>query len=137
MSTPTPQPESYTHGLGEMIRAHRLYVGLSQYGMAAKLGYQRRQYQRIESDRDACPPGLMTKIEQLTDEFDTTVDAIIEYAKEHNGANIKVEMESSTAGGQWEWERNAAGRAAMLASGDDEIPAITITIVGKVTERTA
>lgn len=135
--TETPQPETYTNGLGEIIRAHRLYTGLSQYGMAAKLGYQRRQYQRIESDKDACPPGLLTKIEALTDEFDGTVDAIIEFSIEHDGANINVELDSSSAGGQWEWERNAAGRAAMIASGDDEIPAITITLVGKVTERSA
>ena len=137
MNDKTPQPETYAPGYGELIRAHRVYVGLSQHGMAARLNRSRRDYQRIETERDLCPPGFMTKVEAITDQFDATVDLIIAKAQQENGVKVLVTMESANAGGQWEFERNAAGRAAVIASNDPEIPPITLSIVKDDTERTA
>lgn len=119
------KPAVRTAELGELIRAHRLYVGLSQRDMADRLKFDRRDYQRIESGRNNCPVGFLSKVEALTDEFDTAVDTIIEYAIEHGGVDIKIETEG------WDWERNIAGRAAMLADADDEIPAIKLSTKGE------
>ena len=52
-------PATYTHGLGELIRAHRLYMCLSKDDMAARLKMNPRTYDRIESGQRDCPPGLL------------------------------------------------------------------------------
>ena len=122
----TPQrPADYTEGLGELIRAHRVYVGLSQRSMAARLGKDRRDYQRIENGRDACPPGLLGTVEAMSDEFDTTVEAVIGGAEASaDGLEIMVDPDP-----RWEWERNIAGRAAMLTSTDPTAPDIVLRMV--------
>ena len=122
----TPKPDDYTFGLGELIRAHRLYVGLSQRDMAERLNKDRRDYQRIENGQDACPPGLLSRIEEMTDKFDTHVDAVIEHAKHEGGVVIKLTA-ADLAPGQ-DWDRNVAGRAALYASGEPEGPPITFHI---------
>jgi transcriptional regulator with XRE-family HTH domain len=128
----TPQPADYTHGLGEIIRSHRLYTGLSQRSMADRLGKDRRDYQRIENERDACPPGLLTKVENMSDAFDQQVDAVIEAARKNGGAEILIDTAP-----RWEWERNVAGRAALLCSVDPEAPRICLTLSGNTPERSA
>ncbi|AYD82041.1 HTH DNA binding protein [Mycobacterium phage Saguaro] len=121
------KPDTYTTGLGELIRAHRLYLGLSQRDMAAKLDKDRRDYQRIEQGRDACPPGLLGRIEALTDQFDDQVETVLEVARRDGGVNIAIPADDRD--GQWTWERNVAGRAALLATAESDGPPITFTIV--------
>lgn len=132
MTAPAPrQPQEYTYGLGEIIRSHRLYTGLSQRAMADRLEKDRRDYQRIENGRDACPPGLLTTVEQMTDSFDQQVDAVIEAARRNGGVDIAIDTSP-----RWEWERNVAGRAALLCSGGiEDAPRITLTLAGKSPER--
>lgn len=114
----TPQrPADYAEGLGELIRAHRVYVGLSQRAMAARLGKDRRDYQRIENGRDACPPGLLGQVEAMSDQFDTAVDTLINHAAAEGGTEVLVDTDP-----RWEWERNVAGRAALIASTDPHEP---------------
>ena len=112
-------PESYTYGLGLAINAYRTYTGLSQRGMAEKLAMNRRTYQRIEKDEDACPPGLLDSLAAVVDKFDDDVARIIDAAAAAGGLELTVEP------GQ-EWETVAAQRALVLSA---DAP-ITLTLAG-------
>lgn len=109
---PDAVPIRSTAGLGELIRAYRLYLGLSQREMADRLGKARRDYQRIEKDQDRCPPGLITVIEALVDQFDEDVDVVLAEATLNGGADLIYTEDQ-------EWERNVAGRAAVLCVASD------------------
>ena len=126
-------PADYTHGLGELIRAHRLFIGLSQRDMAARLGKDRRDYQRIEQGRDACPPGLLGQIEELSDAFAYQVERVLDEADRRDPADgplpLLVEVDGSPGK---EWERLVAGRAAVEAT---ENHPITLTMSGNSDER--
>lgn len=126
-TTETRNPETYTHGLGEVVRAHRLYIGLSQRDMADRVGKDRRDYQRIENGRDACPPGLLTQLETLSDAFCHQVDLLIEEAERKGGLALSVTTDGSPGK---EWDRLVAGRAAVEATEDAPI---TLTVVNKPT----
>ena len=131
----TLNPETYTKGLGEIIRAHRLYIGLSQREMADRLGKDRRDYQRIENGRDACPPGLLGQVEALSDAFAHQVDTVITAAEESGGVVLEVTPDGT---GTQEWDRLVAGRA--VVEGSTPATPITLvtsstTIVGKHNER--
>lgn len=123
----TQKPETYEHGHGELVRAHRTYLGLSQREMANMLDKDRRDYQRIEIGRDACPPGLITRLETLIDVFDAHVGRIIATAEQKGTLALEVDPDQ-------EWNRAVAGRAAVLS---EDAP-ISLTIVGETpaTERT-
>ena len=115
------KPFNYTEGLGELIRSYRLYLGMSQRSMADLLCKDRRDYQRIETGRDACPPGLLSTVEALTDQFDSQVEALIDKAIKSGG--IKIDVRSDVVS---EWERIVAGRAAAVACGEPNLPSITL-----------
>lgn len=109
-----PNPPTYTHGLQETIRAHRLYMGLSKDGMAVQLKMNGRTYDRIESgDRD-CPPGLIDSINAVVSRFDDEVDAWITKAQDDP---VKVHVPNDP---RQEWQRAVLGRAAV------ESPHITL-----------
>lgn len=124
------KPATYAIGLGELIRAHRLYMGLSQRDMATRLSKDRRDYQRIENGRDACPPGMLTAVEALTDQFDSQVEAVLDILKRDGDVTVAIETEG------WDWERNVAGRAALHASAVPDGPQISFT-TAPPTERRA
>ena len=128
-TTATRRPETYTHGLGELIRAHRLYIGLSQRDMADRMGKDRRDYQRIENGRDACPPGLLGMIEELSDAFAYQVERVLDAAEAQGGLVLEVTEDGSPGK---EWERLVAGRAAVETSADAPI---TLTMSGKSKQR--
>lgn len=112
-------PETYTHGLSEIVRAARAYTGIGQRGMAEKLSMNRRDYQRIESGRDACPPGLLDSLDAVLGKFDDDVAKLTAAAEENGGLELTVE--------EWQdWERAVAGRAAVLVDGWR----ISLTLVG-------
>lgn len=125
------KPAVHTYGLGELIRAHRLFIGLSQRDMAARVGKDRRDYQRIENGRDKCPPGLLTQVEALSDAFAYQVDRVLELAERDGGLELAV-SDGDMPGEVW--DRLVAGRAAVEA--DAEAP-ITLTMSGKSDERRA
>ena len=104
----TPNPPTYTAGLGELIRAQRLYIGLIPRGMAHQLKMDRRDYQRIENGQDECPPGLLDKIAASVEEFNMRVDAIVD-AAERGGAPVRLQVSSDP---RKEWERCVVARAA-------------------------
>jgi transcriptional regulator with XRE-family HTH domain len=101
-------PDTYTPGLGEFIRAARLYIGLSKDGMAHRLGMSDRSYERIESCERDCPPGLLDSIDAIMDAFDTEVGAVIAAATDVGDKVITVSTEPRE-----EWHRCVVGRAAV------------------------
>lgn len=105
----TPNPPTYAAGLGELIRAQRLYTGLVARGMAHKLKMDRRDYQRVENGQDECPPGLLDKIAAVVDEFNQRVDAMLD-AAERGGAPVRLQVATDPS---QEWERVVIGRAAV------------------------
>lgn len=108
-TTETINPPTYTAGLGELIRAQRLYIGLIPRGMAHQLRMDRRDYQRIENGQDDCPPGLLDKMAASVEEFDARVDAILA-AGERAGAPQRLEVNTDP---RYEWERCVISRAAV------------------------
>lgn len=116
----TNNPPERTEGLGEMIRAMRLYIGLSQREISRTLKMDRRTYQRIENGQELCPVGFIDTMRTLTDEFDEQVDATI------NQAGLMVENRLAGAPGHDDdvvhfnvtdrdddaWTRAVIGRAA-------------------------
>lgn len=128
----TTEPETYTQGLGELIRAHRVYIGLSQREMARRLDKDRRDYQRIEIGRDACPPGMLSRITAMTDQFVADVDTVLTEADNFTaacGVPLTVEVDPDD-----EWNRLVAGRAAVETATSAPI---SLTLSGKSEERIA
>ena len=120
-------PTERCYGLGELIYAHRIYMGLSQRGMARRLKFDRRDYQRIEQGRNECPVGFLTKVTDLVDLFDQVADTIVDKALADGGMSIVIDTDP-----RWEWERNVAGRAALLAASHPDRPQVTLTVMGQV-----
>ncbi len=105
---PTPNPDTYTAGLGEIIRAARLYMGLSKDGMAKKLTMSDRSYERIESGERDCPPGLLDSIDALIDAFEDQVEEVITAARESATSTLEISGDP-----RQEWRRCVVGRAAL------------------------
>lgn len=130
-------PATHSWGLGEIIRAHRLFIGLSQREMAARTGKDRRDYQRIENGQDKCPPGLLSQIEVLSDAFAYQVEVILDlaekHAEDHPGEPLAIAITPDGSPGK-EWERLVAGRAAVETAAHAPI---TLTIVTDQAERSA
>ena len=103
-----PNPDTYTPGLGEFIRAARLYIGLSKDGMAHRLSMSDRSYERIESGERDCPPGLLDTIDVVMDAFDTEVGALIADATDTGDKVVPVSTDPRE-----EWFRCVVGRAAV------------------------
>lgn len=121
-------PETRTSGLGGEIAAHRAYMGLSQRGMASRLAFDRRDYQRIEKGENLCPAGFMDKVHELVDQFDIAVDSVLEYAATHGGeVNVEVQRDM-----RWEWERNVAYRAHVIGAASTPATKVVLTFVGEV-----
>lgn len=127
--TRTPTPTTRAFGYAEIIRAHRLYIGLSQRDMATLLRFDRRDYQRIESGQNACPVGFLTRLEELSDQFHHDVERVLDAAEDPtNWINGALLLAVSASGKpEDEWERLVAGRAAVEASADAPI---TLTVSG-------
>lgn len=109
-------PPEYAQGLGELIRAHRLYMGLTKDGMANKLGMSDRSYERIESGERDCPPGLIDHIDAVVDAFDTEVETAITQSEamlagaDNTDDVVRIELRSHPRN---EWIRAVIGRAAI------------------------
>ncbi|AYP70033.1 HTH DNA binding protein [Mycobacterium phage CRB2] len=131
------RPAVHSWGLGEIIRAHRLFMGLSQRDLASRVGKDRRDYQRIENGQDKCPPGLLSQIETLSEAFAYQVERVLDEAErraEEPGSG-PLDLAITINGTQHdEWERNVAGRAAVETT---EAAPITLTIVADKAERSA
>lgn len=133
MTAPEPNPPTYTAGLGEFIRAHRLYTGLVARGMARYLQLDRRDYQRIENGQDDCPPGLLDKLAVLVNKFDDDVAALISAAeREAADRGERTLTVTVSTDPREEWERCVTSKAAILLTDHDPLasdPAVQIVPV--------
>jgi len=129
--SPPVLPTERCYGLGELIFAYRIYMGLGQRDMARRLDFNLRDYQRIEKGRNRCPVGFLSKVMELVDTFDSVADQIVELARTtEGGINIQIQTDD-----RWAWERNVAGRAAIIAACANDTPRITLTVMGQEEQR--
>lgn len=110
---PDKRPPEYTDGLGELIRAHRNYIGLSSHSLAFKLGMKPKSFSDIEIGRAACPPGFIDSILAVIEEFDRDVEKAVDVAKsaqatEDNPFEMPVREDPRA-----DWQRAVIGRAAV------------------------
>jgi len=101
-------PDTYTHGLGELIRSHRLYMCITRDEMAARLNMNPRTYERIEAGQRECPPGLLDTLRGVLEDFERDVDRVADNAP----GEVKVSGFPSKS-----WERAVAGRASVETAG--------------------
>lgn len=104
----TQTPPDYAEGYGELVRAHRVYMGLSQRTLADRIGMGERSLSDIEVGRRRCPPGFIDTIKRIADEFDEQVQKVIGQCDAAGCAKIPVNDDP-----QNEWERSIVGRAAV------------------------
>lgn len=100
-------PDVYTWGLGEVIRGHRLYIGLSRPAMAKQIGVAFRSYERIEDGERACPPGFLDTIRDIVTAFDDAVDRVVMDGSDNPAVHT---------GEDAEWNRAVMNRAAVASS---------------------
>jgi transcriptional regulator with XRE-family HTH domain len=76
----TSYSDGFTGGLGELVRAHRTYTGLSLRGFADRLGIREKSLSDIEIGRRNAPPKFMESVERVVGEFDDQVEMTIAQA---------------------------------------------------------
>lgn len=97
-------PEEPTWGLGEVIRAHRIYMGLSKAATAKHIGMAFRSYEQMEAGTRMCPAGFIDTLRKLVVDFDDEVDAFIDAG---------ITAPDVYSGEDDEWDRAVVGRAAL------------------------
>jgi DNA-binding XRE family transcriptional regulator len=108
-------PAEPTFGHGEMIRAMRAYMGLSQRELARIIPMDRRTYQRIETEAEPCPTGFVDTMTRLVDTFDDEVQQTITTAEQmtkgtSGSVHFNVIADDDPA---HVWTRAVIGRAAV------------------------
>jgi transcriptional regulator with XRE-family HTH domain len=116
--TTTQRPPDYAEGYGELVRAHRLYIGASQRTMAERIGMAERSLSDIEVGRRACPPGFIDTLDRVVGEFDDAVDTVMRSARQRtdNDGHQQMAVEVSDKPNK-EWDRLVMGRAAVHSKG--------------------
>ena len=111
------QPPAYTDGWGELIRSHRVYIGVSQRTMAGKLKMTERSLSDIEVGRRACPPGFLNAVQEISQEFYGDVqkirdaaDAALEASDCESEFWFELPVSDDPKHG---WSRAAVSRAAV------------------------
>ena len=110
------RPSDYQEGWGELVRAHRFYLGVSQRCLAERLSMSERSLSDIEVGRRACPPGFIDAVAALVNDFNADVEKILRSAtapmagQQSNKDTISIEVTEEPAG---EWTRQVIGRAAV------------------------
>lgn len=112
----TPRPADYVDGWGELIRAHRLYIGLSQRTFAQRLEMSERSLSDIEIGRRRCPPGFLDSVVAVIREFDSDVEKAVRAAADSMAgqpAEATMTPIEVSADPENEWNRVVIGRAAV------------------------
>lgn len=108
------QPPEYVDGWGELIRAHRSYIGISQRTMADKLKMGERSLSDIEVGRRSCPPGFLNAVQEITQQFYEAVSMIRRKADEAlDGTEFDFYELPIFTDPKLEWERAVIDRAAV------------------------
>lgn len=106
-------PPDFTSGLGETVRAHRLYTGLSREGFAKACGLGRvESLKDIETERRRAPAGFLDTVAEVVDRFDAEVDDEIKMA-ELNGVTPVLREVSDHP--MREWHRAVVSRACVVS----------------------
>ena len=109
----TPRPAGYTDGWGELIRAHRMFLGLSQRSLSERLGMYEKSLSDIEVGRRDCPPGFLDSIVGIVNDFDRDVEKAIQVASAQipkGETMLRIEVSSDPKS---DWNRAVIGRAAV------------------------
>jgi transcriptional regulator with XRE-family HTH domain len=112
------RPSEYRNDQGELVRAHRLYTGLSQRTFAARIGIQERSLSDIEIGRRDCPPGFIDTVAKVVDDFDADVDMAIERSEAliaDSGDDTGIVEVTVSLRSRDEWQRVVIGRAAVTS----------------------
>jgi transcriptional regulator with XRE-family HTH domain len=111
-TTSTPVPADYSDGYGELVRAYRQYLGISQRTLSNKIGIAERSLSDIEIGRRRCPRGFINSVEKVVDEYDAAVEKLVE-------ARGKLEevIWEVTDDPRKEWDRAVIGRAGVVTGG--------------------
>jgi hypothetical protein len=108
------QPPDYADGWGELIRAHRAYIGISQRTMAGKLKMSERSLSDIEVGRRSCPPGFLNAVQEITQQFYESVAMIRRHADEAlDGTEFEFYEIPVFVDPKMEWERAVIDRASV------------------------
>ena len=109
-----PNPTEWTAGLGELVRAHRLYCGISQRTMAARLAMGEKSLSDIEIERRDIPRGFLPSEEAVVSHFVRQVDEVIAQAEMMlRGSDEDVVYFPVSESAIDEWARSVIGRAAV------------------------
>lgn len=104
--------------MGELVRAHRKYTGLSQRAFAEKCGLKEKSLSDIEVGRRDMPDGFLDTVEKVLEEFDAdvekTIDAAAHRLKESDAVDKVVHFDVSEDPDQ-DWVRAVIGRAAVTS----------------------
>lgn len=104
------RPSDYAQGWGELIRAHRNFIGISQRALAYRMKLSERSLSDIEVGRRSCPPGFLDAVETVADEFDNDVEKVIEVAQGCTDEMFTIKVDPDPKN---EWQRAVVGRAAV------------------------
>ncbi|SKN10925.1 Uncharacterised protein [Mycobacteroides abscessus subsp. massiliense] len=110
---PEKRPPAYTDGLGELIRAHRNYIGISGHSMAYRLGMRPKSLSDIELGYAACPPGFLDTILGIVEEFDKDVEKAVDVAKSAQATEEEPFEMPVREDPRADWQRAVIGRAAV------------------------
>lgn len=105
--TTEERPSDYSDGYGELVRAYRYYMGISQRTLAFKIGMSERSLSDIEVERRRCPRGFINTVEKIVDKFDTDVQGVVDSVPQDTETTFTV-----TDHPNQEWARAVVGRAA-------------------------
>lgn len=110
---PDKRPPEYTEGLGELIRAHRNYIGISGHSMAYRLRMKPKSLSDIELGYAACPPGFLDTILAIVEEFDREVEKAVDVAKSAKATEDDLFEMPVREDPRADWQRAVIGRAAV------------------------
>lgn len=107
------RPPDYAQGYGELVRAHRLYMGISQRTLSRRMKMAEKSFSDIEVGRRHCPPGFVDEVAKVCDEFDAAVEAIITAVEQDPRDQVNFDIDSEPRN---EWTRAVVGRAAVQSA---------------------
>jgi transcriptional regulator with XRE-family HTH domain len=111
----TPKP-GWIADRGELVRAHRLYTGLSQRTFAERCGLKEKSLSDIEIGRRDMPEGFIDTVADVVAQFDDEVDQVIRRAESIIGDDERHAIEFRvTDDDNDEWARVVIGRAAVTS----------------------
>lgn len=95
-------------GYGELLRAHRYYIGLSPKAWSKRMNMLEFDLRNAELEHNDCPLRLVDAAAEVVDEFDGDVKATINNVETETAEIVLVNVDPRD-----EWQRVVIGRAAV------------------------